>query len=483
MNTTPMKHQEEGGRRLAAAPEFYGLACEQGTGKTWMLLDDIERQYNSGRIKAALVIAPKGVHANWILREAPTHLSVPWVGHYYLSGSGVKRKRELDKLLEHDGDELAILAMNIDALNTKGGFDVAAKLLRRMPTMMIIDESQRIKNPATGRSKKAYVLGEMAVSRRIASGTMIANSPLDAFGQMEFLNSGLLGTTSHRAFVAEYAELLPATSPLVIAAMERSRARTAPQIVRRDTAGRAVYRNLEKLSAHMAPHIYRVTKEECLDLPAKVYTTHFFELEPKQRKIYEAVEENARYELEDGRIDIYSALTLINKLRQATSGFIIVEGEVLQLSEEPARLKAFKDLMEDVDGKVIIWASFNEEIKQICAALRKMGIEYVEYHGGTNDAERGRAIERFQNGSAQAFVGNPAAGGTGITLTAANTVIYYSCDYSLENRLQSEDRCHRIGTTKPVLYIDMAATNTIDVKIANALQSKQATALEVLNGI
>lgn len=483
MLTTPMEHQKEGGRRLAAAQECYGLACEQGTGKTWMLLDDIERQWNLGLIDAALVIAPKGVHANWVLREAPTHMSIPVVSHYYLSGGGVRRARAMEKVLAHDGDELPLLSINVDALNTKKGMEAAMRFLRRFRTMTIIDESQRIKNPKAGRSKKAYQLANFSRSRRIASGTMIANSPLDAFGQMHFLRPGLLGTTSYRAFVAEFAELLPPTSPLVQSAMERSRSRFAPQIVKRDAVGRPVYRNLDKLSELMAPYVYRVTKDECLDLPDKIYKTHYFELEPKQRAVYNLIEETARYEMDNGRVDIYNALTLINKLRQATSGFIMVDGEAQELAPEPARLKAFIDMLEDVEGKFIVWASFKEEIKQITRALRAAGIEAVEYHGGVSDGERSEAIDRFQQGEARAFVGNPAAGGTGITLTAAETVIYYSCDFSLENRLQSEDRAHRIGTTKHVVYIDLAAVGTVDERVAAALQSKKTTALQVLDDI
>lgn len=483
MKTKPMAHQVEGGKRLAASPQIYGLACEQGTGKTWMLLDDIERQWNLERISGALVIAPKGVHANWVLREAPTHMSIPTLSHYYLSSSGKRRTRHLEKLLEHDGDELPILSMNVDALNTKRGMETAVRFLRRFNAMTIIDESQRIKNPKAGRSKKAYSLAELSKSRRIASGTMIANSPLDAFGQMEFLKPGLLGTTSYRAFVAEFAEVLPASSPLVQSAMEKSRSRFVPQIIKRDEVGRQVYRNLDKLSEMMAPYVYRVTKAECLDLPEKIYQTIYFELTPKERRVYDAVQEHARYEVEEGRVDIYNALTLIGKLRQATSGFIMVDGEARELDPNPSRMGALKELLEDCSGSIVIWATFNAQIAHIGALLRSLDISYVEYHGGIGNAQRNEAIDAFQEGAVRVFLGNPAAGGTGITLTAAETVIYYSCDFSVENRLQSEDRAHRIGTRRNVVYYDLAAAGTVDERVAAALQSKKQTALQVLDGL
>jgi len=131
-----------------------------------------------------------------------------------------------------------------------------------------------------------------------------------------------------------------------------------------------------------------------------------------------------------------------------------------------------KELIEDTDGKIIIWASFRAEIAAIADHLLRSNISFVQYHGGVNSKDRENAVDSFQEGEARIFVGNPQAGGIGLTLTAANTVIYYSNDYNLETRLQSEDRAHRIGTTKNVLYIDIVANDTIDEVVAAALQSK-----------
>jgi SNF2 family DNA or RNA helicase len=117
----------------------------------------------------------------------------------------------------------------------------------------------------------------------------------------------------------------------------------------------------------------------------------------------------------------------------------------------------------------------------IAAALKPLGV--VEYHGGTKEKDRETAIDSFQEGDARVFVGNPAAAGTGLTLHAAETAIYFSSSYSLEERLQSEDRCHRIGLRHPVVYIDLVATGTIDERISSALQSKRGTAEEILGGI
>ncbi len=493
MKTEPMSHQLEGQARLDAAPEYFALGAEQGTGKTWMLLNDAERQYEAGRINALLVVAPKGVHANWILREIPTHLSVRCESGYWVSGGGVRKMRALEKLLRpHDEDDeprLTILTINIDALNTKNGEKFAARFLRRYRTYMAVDESHLIKNPSSKRSKKVVSLGTLAVTRRIASGTLIANSPLDLFGQYDFLRSGLLGTTSFRTFTAEYAELLPPDSKLV-ADIRAKNPHSNPQVIRRDRKGNAVYRNLDKLKVKIQPHTFRVLKSECLDLPEKIYQTHYFQLSPAHRKFYDRLEKTMRHEREDGEVDIYQSMTLITKLRQVASGYILEDGAAVELSEPDAgllkeadtRMDALLDVVELIpEGtSIIVWASYREELRRIAEVLQDRGV--VEYHGGTKDKARDAAIDDFQSGAAKTFVSNPSAGGTGLTLTAAEWVIYYSCSYSLVERQQSEDRAHRIGTKKNVVYVDLAAIGTIDERIAGALQAKSANASEVLDG-
>lgn len=481
MKTQAMAHQTTGHAKLAMHPEAYALGCEQGTGKTWMILADAEQQYLEGRIRGLLVIAPNGVHTNWVRREIPKHLSVPHEAEAWYSGAGARHMKKLERLFKVEG-ALPILAMNVDAVNTKKGYECAQRFLRRWrPAMMVVDESQRIKNPSAKRTQRCHALGELAASRRIASGTLVANSPIDLFGQYEFLAPGLLGTTSYRAFVAEYSELLQPGHPLYehIVAGRRGH----PQIIKKDSAGRPIYRNLDKLRSLIAPHTYRVTKEDCLDLPEKIYQTMYFELTPPQRKLYNAVKNDLRFEREDGQIDIFTALTIINKLQQLTSGFILLDGEPTELVEHRPRMAALDEVVADAeDGGIIVWAKFRAELAAIAEHLAKYG-PVVTYHGGTSTKDREVAVEAFQSGEARFFVAHPAAGGTGLTLHAAKTVVYYSCGFSLEERVQSEDRAHRIGTRHPVRYIDLVATDTIDERIATALQAKAGTAATILEGI
>jgi SNF2 family DNA or RNA helicase len=493
MKTKPMRHQTIG-CALLASHDVYAMGAEQGTGKTWMLLQDVEQRFLAGKTKALLVIAPNGVHTNWVTREIPRHLEVPVCATFWLSGATKRHNATLQRQLRliaeasssHDQQPLHVHAINIDAINTKSGYAHVETFLKAFPAdkvVIVIDESHKIKNIAAKRTQKTLALDKFAKVRRIASGTLVADSPLDLFSQYEFLGEGLLGTKSYRAFVAEYAELIPANSELVRSIVQRTGARGSPQIVARNADGTLRFRNVAKLQRLMAPYTFRVTKEECLDLPAKIYQTVSFELDPEQERAYQHVVSERNWLRDDGKFDTFSALTVITKLRQITSGFMLLDGVPLRLVHAAPRLAALMDTLESHPGPVIVWASFREEIVQIAAALRAAGVTFREYYGDTKPADRTAAINDFQSGAARVFLGNPAAAGTGLTLTAAETAIYYSSSFSLNDRSQSEDRCHRIGTTHHVLYIDIVARGTIDERIASALQSKKLTAELVMSGL
>jgi SNF2 family DNA or RNA helicase len=223
-----------------------------------------------------------------------------------------------------------------------------------------------------------------------------------------------------------------------------------------------------------------VLKNECLDLPEKIYKTITFELDSDQRRAYEKMQNELRIELGDSTELPVSELASLIKLQQITSGYVNTPMGVQYVSDKNPRLETLMDIIEDLDGQFIIWARFREELSAIAAALTNAQINNVEYHGGVDVANRERAVNMFSNGSARAFVGQPQSGGIGLTLTAAETVIYFSNDFNLETRLQSEDRAHRIGTKRNVVYIDIAAENTIDEQISRNLQRKQRVAAVVL---
>jgi SNF2 family DNA or RNA helicase len=244
------------------------------------------------------------------------------------------------------------------------------------------------------------------------------------------------------------------------------------------------YRRLDELNAKLDTFSNRILKEDCLDLPAKVYVRRNVELTPEQAKLYTQMKKLALAKMESGELaTTQSVLTQIMRLQQICCGFLQPDdGEIEPVPNN--RMSELMDVVDEVQGKAIIWASYTHDIQQIADALRdRFGAESVAtYYGATPQEERQEIVTRFQDkhGPLRFFVGQPRTGGYGITLTAANTVIYYSNSYDLEIRLQSEDRAHRIGQKNNVTYIDLVSPDTIDEKILQALRDKINLANEVL---
>lgn len=480
MKTKPTKLQKEARERLKAHPDFYYIAGEQGTGKTWMCLDDIERKFNAGEITGALIIAPNGVHINWIYREVPMHLEAAAEGDWFVAGAGKKRAKKWERLFNADDGKLKLFAINIDAIIHKSGFDLAHRFLKAHRAVIVLDEAHRIKTPTAARTKAMMRLRPLAQSVRLGSGTPMPLGPPDLFSQFKFMSpeKALLGTTSYRAFVAEFAKLAPADSPLVTSIMQKSRSRFVPQIIETDSEGRKCWRNLDKLRDLISPYMFRVSKD-ALKLPPKVYEPRYFELEPKERQAYDRLFTDCRHEFPDGETEVYSKLAVRQKLRQASSGFLLREGVAYDFVGN-TRMKLFKDVLEDLDGQFIVWAVFKEELRRIEDVLRGAEISFVTYHGDTPKADRIAAIDVFQAGKVRCFLANPQAAGIGTTLTAAKDVVYYSNTPNYEHRAQSEDRAHRKGTAHTVRYIDLVALGTVDEFLINNNQLKEDVSREVL---
>ncbi|AWD92437.1 hypothetical protein [Xanthomonas phage Carpasina] len=484
MKTKGMGHQVRG-LMASEGKRNYAYLMEQGTGKTWLTLADAERCFIENKIDALGVIAPKGVHRNWITREIPKHLSVETICAFWRGNPTTKRLRaDLDRLYDtrNAAPALRVFAINIDALNTDAGFSELERFLTTFRVMLAVDESTRIKNPDSKRTKKVIKLGKHATARRILTGTPITKGPIDLFSQFDFLKPGLLGTTSYRAFVAEYAVLVPPGSPKMIAILRKTGGRGNPQVIDTDENGNKKFKNLDKLRDLILPHSYRVTKEDCLDLPPKIYKPLYFELTKDLRKTYDELEQEYSYLTEEGEDKQFESIAARTKMKQVTSGFIHIDGAPVLISPtENPRMDLFREVLEDIQGQFIVWAMFEQEILQIMQALEDAGISAVSYYGATREEAREAAIDDFQAGKVQGFVGHAAAAGIGLTLTAAETAVYYSCSYDNELRKQSEDRCHRIGTTNKVLYIDLIAENTIDEDIVKSLAFKTSVADYVID--
>jgi SNF2 family DNA or RNA helicase len=259
-------------------------------------------------------------------------------------------------------------------------------------------------------------------------------------------------------------------------------------MIERNFGGRRVqlvgsYRNLGELTTLLDKFSYRVLKAECLDLPEKVFTKRYVQLTDEQIKVYAQLKRDALALLNDKMMSTMNVITQLMRLHQVTCGhFKADDGTIIHLKNN--RLDELMSILEETDGKVIIWANYREDIKNIANSLKKAYGEAstVEYHGGVDPRVRQDNIAQFQqkNGPTRYFVGNTQTGGYGITLTAASTVIYYSNNYDLEKRLQSEDRAHRIGQKNNVTYVDLIAEGTVDERIVKSLRNKINIANEIM---
>jgi len=466
--TKPFKHQSRALRDSWDA-KYYALFMEMGTGKSKVAIDTMGALYTEGKLNAALIISPKGVYDNWVQGEIPTHLSdkietniVRWQ-----PSSAQWFQKQMRTLVYEKFDGLKIFVMNTEALSTPRGAQAAFTFLEANDeNIVIVDESTSIKNRSANRTKNIMQLKSLSKYRRILTGSPVTRSPMDLYSQCMFLSVLALNFKSFFAFQNRYALVQKRTMG----------PRSFNEIVG--------YRRLDELNKKLESFSNRVLKEDCLDLPDKMYTKRLVPLSEEQNKSYKEMKRLALTKLHNGELaTTQSVLTQIMRLQQICCGHIQDdEGNLVSFAN--GRLKELLDICEEVQGKVIIWATFTYDIQQIAKALRdRFGPEAVAtYYGETPQEERQEIVRRYQDleDPLRFFVGQPRTGGYGITLTAANTVVYYSNSYDLEIRLQSEDRAHRIGQTNKVTYVDIISPDTVDEKIVKALKEKINLAQQVL---
>lgn len=514
--TTPMAHQHRG-FDLLKGKDFFALLMEQGTGKTKVIIDDAARCWGDGSIDALLVIAPNGVHTKWVTIEIPKHMPewCTYVAAYYSAGATKRHQATIEKLFERTPDgqprPLRVLTMNVEALATVEGIKLLDRFTQTFNAMGVLDESQRFKNPKAVRTVEMLKRRRRFPKRRLMSGTPVTKAPFDIFSQFSFLDPSILRTDSYTAFKTEYAQMLPAEHYLVKklqrgawAKKDGTASKRVPQIIARDDEGLPIYQNLDKLQRLIAKHSYRVLKKDCLDLPDKVYDVVPFEMTPRQAEIYHRMERERRAELlkvvdglsaaarkhgvseEDallaGReLIVANKLVALAKLQQITCGYLKLEdGEVVRMFKkvmDNPRNEAMMSIAEDLEGQMLFWAPHRDKVDQIIECLRAGfdDAQIVRYDGIVKKADRMKGVDDFQEGRARFFVGNPASAATGLTLTAGETAFYYSDSFNWEHRAQSEDRNHRIGTTR-ARYFDLMAIGTIDEMIARSHAAKKSMA-------
>ena len=464
--TKPYEHQLDA-LKASCDKEVFAYFMEMGTGKSKVLLDNAAILYDKGEINALLLIAPKGVYKNWYDSEIPDHLpdhithkTVLWK----TSDKSVKQKKILNTLFE-PGADLRILIMNVESFSSGDGPSFAYKFLSAHPKSMVaIDEATTIKTPTTNRTKSIIKLRDMCKYRRILTGSPVTKSPLDLYSQCEFLDPWLLGHQSYYTFKARHA----VTKKILV------NGRKIEIVVG--------YTNIPELSEKVEKFSKRILKEDCLDLPDKTYVKHYVELTKEQQRLYNQMKQEAIAFLDGKMQSSATVMTQLMRLHQITCGHFTADDNTIK--DLPcSRLSELMNILENIEGKTIIWSHYTHDVKRIIAEIKKVygDDSVVDYYGATDTDERSKNIKKFQNDDkCRFFVGTTHTGGYGITLTAGSNMIYFSNGYDLEKRQQSEARIDRIGQTRKMTYIDIMAQDTIDERIVKALRNKVTIANAIM---
>jgi len=446
--------------------ENFAYFMEMGTGKSKVLIDNCAMLYDKGDINGLLLIAPKGVYKNWYESEIPKHLPDHIEKKMVLWKSSDKSGEQVKKLniLFQTGTEFHILIMNVEAFSYDFGKEFARRFLSSHKAMMAIDESTTIKTPTAKRTRNIVGLRDLAKYRRILTGSPVTNSPLDLFSQCAFLDPWYLDHQSYYTFRARYSVMksinLGSRSVNVVVG----------------------YRNLGELSEKIQPFSERVLKDDCLDLPSKTYMKRMVTMTGPQEKVYKEMKKYAMAQLEGKSVTTSTVMVQLMRLHQITCGhFTADDGSVQEIPSR--RVDELLDILDEVEGKVVIWSHYQKDVQRIIKEITKKFGEgtVVDYYGLTPQEDRQDNIKKFQeNDKCRFFVGTTQTGGYGITLTAASTMIYFSNGYDLEKRQQSEARIDRIGQEKPMTYIDIMTEETIDEKVVKALRKKVNIATEIM---
>jgi len=445
----PYRHQQEA---FDFACRLFGLTdgvkrspgvaflMQMGTGKTLVAIGVSGILYQFGLANRVLVVAPLSLLGVWE-SELQRFAGVP-VNAVVLQGT-LDRKKQL--LNETAADKL-----NVVIVNYESAWRMEKELLAYDADLVIADEAHKIKEGRTKQSKALHHLGDKARYKLLLTGTLIANRELDVWSQYRFVNPTIF-STSFYVFRGRFFDMVGYGNHI-------------PAFRKNKT---------DEFLKRLHSVAYRVTKEEALDLPDVTEETRYVELEPKAARLYRELAKESFAAMERGEITASNVLTKILRLSQVTGGFVGDDDKSMH-AVSTAKLEALEDILDSVmaDGrKIVIMARFVAELDAITSLLEKSNIGYAQVRGGVKD--RAEEVRRFQEGAdCRVFVGQIAAAGLGLTLTAADTLCFYSMDYSMSNFTQAQARIHRIGAKDTCHYLYLVARGTIDEQVIKALQGK-----------
>lgn len=521
VKSKPYDHQIDA-FHSAYGKEFHALFMEQGTGKSKVSIDIASNLFKEGKIEAVMLIAPNGVHTQWIQEQLPEHSSVyttSWVWSTNKSKAYIKTRNQW--MRTKHSDKLKWFAVNVEAFSSSNHIKFFSGFVKYHNTLIIVDECTRIKNPEANRTfnivynlAKVIKNGRRVVDvrpysdyRLILTGTMITNSPYDLWSMFEFLKHNYFGI-NYYAFKARYGIEVRDTHPGTGRTfMRKIRPDEIESIRRYLERGKSVetvaaimavsessveyiknhkdislpYKRLDELKASIQPDSFIIRKEDCLDLPPKVYSRIEVEMKGDLKRIYNELKEEYMTEYMDKELTVSNKMVLVSRLQQVTGGFFPYNNEedkpkLYPIGKKNPKLEALKaDLEETGNEQIIIWARFVGELKRIHQELTKSfpdkNIEL--YYGGVLKYRRDKIRKSFQEGTVNILVANPKTAGIGLNLQNAHLQYFFSNSFSLEDRLQAEDRSHRIGQTHSVLYKDIIMLDTVDEVVFHVLKAKR----------
>lgn len=468
--TLPWRHQLQEFERHAD-DEARAWLWQMRSGKSKMTIDNACHLFKQGKIDCVVIVAPNGVHENWVLTECPKHMwdSVSWVPIVWQTSVVSEKVRDVTsrtKWLQEfkealaDKDRLMVVSFNSESVTRDDVRSMLARLVKHRKVMCVWDEASDFRSPGSKRTLMMRAYARRCPYRRILDGTLSHNSPLHVFSPYELLEKGALGFSRFSDFEAHHAIYEDQRGP---------GGKVYPKLVG--------YKNESDLKARMAPLTSVVLRADCDDMPPLVPSRLEFEMTDEQRTRYQQVLEKML--MED--VDIGEAPNRIIKLQQVSAGYLLDKnGRAYSITPFNPRLDALLTEVRRSSGKVIIWCAFHEDMDRVIAGTRELDIgDVLEYSGRVSSEAKLHARTRFQENdrAVKALVGHPAAGGRGIELSAASTIFWYSHTFNLIHRAQADERATKMGGGN-ISVVDVVGS-PVDEYILNAQARKQEVAEDI----
>ena len=454
LGITPYHHQAVAvsrGLELFEKHGSFGLLHEMGCGKTLSMLGLFDL-YGARKM---LVVCPLAVMGAWE-KDAPRLDGARCV---LLQGSGEKKLRTLNEALADDSSPL-IVVVNYESI-WRG--DLGKQVMSAGFDIVVCDESQRIKSPSSKVSKFLGRLADRVGVRVIMTGTPVSEGALGWYGQFRFLDKSVLGK-SFVNFKSRYAVEVDTGSYRMVVGLK----------------------NLDELEDKVMARCHRVSKAEALDLPDEVNMEVVFDLSAKARRVYDGLVRESFAALDDERfVSVDNALSRLLRLQQVTGGFAPdADGELVLVDDGKIRAcESVVDDLLDAGKKCVIFYRFSAEGDRIRSMLEGKKIGFASIYGGVKGSDRSELVRRFQeDDDCRVFVAQIQAAGLGITLTAADTSIFFSTGFSAGDYEQARARVHRIGQDKRVTHIHLLARDSVDEKVFRVLEEKRSVSEDLVDG-